>query len=313
MAKPLNERLASALTDERARLTDLQALLAEVKSERAAQAGIAAQAAADELNFALSPQDRDAAAQRTTSARREVSVLSTAIESLEAKISKRLEAESAKARTAERNAAVAERDALADRIKSEWPEIEACIISLLSDIEASDAKLRSLGIPEASAEAVARGCDPTFKHSGIVPIRRLTGIALPDFFEGTRLAWPIERPSGKHWTDLSEESRRKQVAQMHRRAEAEAADWARYAVSVGTCRVYQTTFMGKMSPHESPTRLEIYSEGLAFGDAALPPEAIHCWLRSGEVSRLRGLGLSVIDAHEPNDEVDDDYLSEAAE
>lgn len=93
---------------------------------------------------------------------------------------------------AERTAAVNERNAVAERIRKEWPVMADQIVSLFESIEASDARLAACGSQEPSAEAVARGCAANFYDHGM-PIKRLTKIQLPEL-DSVNLAWPTTAP-----------------------------------------------------------------------------------------------------------------------
>mgnify|MGYP000896417026 CR=1 FL=1 len=175
MAKPLNERIAAARSGNGVRTSDLEALIAEVETERDAAIAAAAQAHADSLNFELTEAARDEAAELAQKAGRNATALSAAIDDLTRRLAARMESDQSKARAAERDAILAERDALAGRLAQRWPEIEREVVELLSAIKANDARMQAALIHEASAEAVARGCAGNFMV-GPQAMRRLGAV-----------------------------------------------------------------------------------------------------------------------------------------
>ena len=113
MAKPLNERLTTALSNPRVRSADLESLIAEVTLERDNRTGALAQATEDSVNFGLSDDDRDAAAQRSERARREVLALGSVLEKLEDKLTSRIATEQRQASEERHTELLAERDRIA--------------------------------------------------------------------------------------------------------------------------------------------------------------------------------------------------------
>lgn len=224
MAKTVYERAASAQATDRVTISDLEALIPDLGAERERRKAAVNQATADSLNFALSTQERDEAAASAARAGRDVVALSAAIDALSAKLDAKRASASRKAREDERAAALAERDALAQIIATEWPEIEARIIELLSMVQNSDARMKSLQIYEHSAEAVARGLASGNSVSPRVPVRRLTETKLPSFADPHQLAWP--RPQ-RDWADLG----RDDLLRQRRAMQAERARWKRYIVT----------------------------------------------------------------------------------
>src|SRR5262245_42587842 len=89
--------------------------------------------------------------------------MAAAVSLLDRRVGELRGAERTAAAGAERAAALAERDALAERLRDRWPALEAELVELLSAIDASDARLKRAAPAEVSAEAIARGCDGLFR------------------------------------------------------------------------------------------------------------------------------------------------------
>lgn len=285
MAKPLNERLTTALLNPRVRSADLESLIAEVTLERDNRTGALAQATEDSVNFGLSDDDRDAAAQRSERARREVLALGSVLEKLQDKLTSRIATEQKQASEERRTELLAERDRIAEQLKDEWPALEASIVALLSAVMSNEAQMRAAGIHEANAEAVARGVPGNFSR-GPVMIRQLTKLALPSFADVAALAWPAPVKSGPHWTEMARQNRRSQAEAEQRRVAAEQAAWAEYSVSAGTIdRITEISCQGGKI-------MTVYPENMT-GAARFDSSARQCWLHASEVARLRGLGVSV--------------------
>lgn len=223
MAKPLNERIASARATDRVTITDLEALIAEATIERDRFAGIVSQATADSIRFEVSENERDEAAQKAERAKRNSLAMSAAADELAAKLTAKRASEEQRARASEKAAAIAERDALAERIRTEWPAAEALMVELLWAIKESDARLLALRLPEASAEAVARGFPGNFMRNG-VQVRRLQDARLPSFVEPCDYAWP--KPQR-----INPDLGRAQYLADKERMRAENARWQRYLVT----------------------------------------------------------------------------------
>ena len=192
MAQTLEQRLSSASQSNRINLTDLEQLIGDTVAERDAQAAQHVSASAEAVNFRLAESDRDEAAKRAERASRNAAALDGAIVELETKLRVRRESDNRASIEAERTAAVNERNAVAERIRKEWPVMAGQIVSLFESIEASDARLAACGSKEPSAEAVARGCAANFYDHGY-PIKRLTKIQLPEL-DSVNLAWPTTAP-----------------------------------------------------------------------------------------------------------------------
>ena len=226
MAKTLHDRIASARTTDRITITDLEAVIAEATAERDRLTGTLNQATADSIRFELSEEDRDEAATVADRAKRNALAMSAAINELTAKLSAKRSSDEQRAKKAERDAVIAERDELAKIIRDEWPALEARMVGLLQAVKDNDAKMAAYRIFEASAEAVARGVPGSFRAAGS-PIRRLTETKLPSFAYGQHLAWPSIKP-------VNLDASRDIMLRDKERMRDEDSRWARYIVSPPT-------------------------------------------------------------------------------
>lgn len=223
MAKPLHERIISARTTDRVTITDLESLLVEVSAERDRFANILAQATADSIRFELSEEDRDEAATTADRAKRNSLAMSAALDELTAKLTAKRSSDEQRAKKAERDGVIAERDALATIIRNEWPDLEARMVGLLHAIKENDAKMAGLRVFEPSAEAIARGLPGNFGGAA-GSYRRLIETKLPSFAEARNLAWPAPKP-------MNLDAARDAMLADKRRMHAEEAKWKRYIVT----------------------------------------------------------------------------------
>lgn len=255
MAKPLNERIASARATDRVTITDLDALITEASSERDRLASIVAQETTESIRFELTEDDREIAAAKAERAKRSHAAICAAIDELTEKLAAKRQNENRKAVEAERDALKAERDALAERLRNEWPEIEAKIVELLTEIKLNDERLSTTfgGLIEPSAEAVARKVPGNF-WNGASQVRRLTEIRLPSF-NGTDLAWPPRQGIN---LDRSHQAYLKQREAML----AERARWKRYVVEPGVDgeRVIIETQAGQREIYRNPVIAKLTEE-----------------------------------------------------
>ncbi|NML94739.1 hypothetical protein [Novosphingobium olei] len=289
MAKPFHQRLATALSSDDSRLSDIEALIAEAEAERTRQAGIVAQAASDSVNFSLSIEDRDDAAARGERARREATALGNALDQLRAKRTAKEASEGRLAAVELRERLISERDEIAARLRREWPEIETAIVTLLSAVTENEAAMRAASIFEDNAEAVARGCPGNFAR-GALHIRQLTKLALPSFTDERELAWPVPvKSKGPHWTEQARQSRIDQLAAARTRAAAAEAPWAEYDLSSGTCdRITEVSC--RASRGGGDTVLTMHP----VDPSGFYRNPVHrCWLRPADVARARRLGMVV--------------------
>lgn len=227
MAKPLSERIASARSTDRITIKDLENLISDAELERDRLGSVVQQETAESIRFELTEEDRDEAATRADRAKRSHAAISAAIEELAAKLEAKRDSDNQRAQEAKRAAIRADRDALAERLRNEWPEIEAKIVELLSAVKSNDTQLAAVfgGLTESSSEAVARGLPGNF-YNGVSHARRLTELKLP-CFSGSDLAWPQpEAPK----PDLS----REHYLQQRKTMLEERARWKRYVVRPGS-------------------------------------------------------------------------------
>lgn len=285
MAKPLNERLTRALTNAAIRSTELEVLIEEANAEIERLTGAMAQANADAINLGLSDDDRDAAATSADRARRDVLALGKAVESLETKLAARVASDERQATAARRTALLEERDEIADRLRKEWPALESAIVALLSAVTDNAARMRADGIHEPDAEAVARGLPGNFAR-GPIQFRQLTKLALPSFAAAQELAWPAPVRAGKHFSELAEDVRRKQIEAQRRRDAAEAAAWADYSIAAGKIdRITEVSCHGGAVMTVYPADMT----GAVWFDSSARTARLH----ANEAARLRRLGMAV--------------------
>ncbi|GGC23053.1 hypothetical protein GCM10011371_08440 [Novosphingobium marinum] len=299
MAKSIGERVNSALTEPRTRAADIEALIPEVTAERDRLAALAEQASGDAVNFGLGESDRDEASAKADKARREAEMLCRAIDQLGDRLGEKLASETRKTKERERADVIAERDALAARLRSEWPEIEAKIVELLTAVRANDERMRAAGVYEASAEAEARGCDGMFRV-GVSSVRRLTEMKLPSFDRLAELAWPPPARIDSYALDL-EDIRAKQLEAAEKARLAELASWKPHRFTTGFAHQsgHYIEVKTKLDPSEpTPTVVPIYNTRRVHED---PAETYEYLITAATAERLRGLGFTVerIDALGP--------------
>src|SRR5690606_13351918 len=111
----ITARAAALLGKAGGRTTDLEALIAEAESALAQLQEASAQAAAESVDFNLSEADREEAAAKAERDRRNATTIAAARDALNERLSERRSQEKTKAIEAERAAALAERDALAQQ------------------------------------------------------------------------------------------------------------------------------------------------------------------------------------------------------
>ncbi|WP_321323778.1 hypothetical protein [uncultured Parasphingorhabdus sp.] len=190
MAKPLEARIASAIESNRVTTTNLSAIIDEIGIERDQALARHEAASAESVNFALNETDRDDAALQADRASRSIRAFENALEILRPKLAAKQDSDSAKARKKALDDALAARDALADKLRVEWPEALGKLTSLLSEITINDRLMASVGRPLDGAEAKARGIPGNFYRPGIsTPVERLTKMKIPAW-DGKGLAWP---------------------------------------------------------------------------------------------------------------------------
>jgi len=188
MAKNLAERIASARSTDRVTIKDLDQLIADATAERERLSAAAVTASGESVDFALSDADRDGAAVKAERYSRTARALDGAISELTEKAEAKRNSEARRAHDALIADIRAERVALVDRIRDEWPEIATRAVDLFVAIEANDARMKAAGIHDQSAEAEARGCTGLF-CVGLQPVARITELRIPALKGGEDL-WP---------------------------------------------------------------------------------------------------------------------------
>lgn len=236
MAKSLSERLASASASDRTNLTDLEKLIADTIAERDAQSAQHVKASAEAVNFRLSEQDREDAAKLAGSAGRNAAALDAAIAELESKLQTRREADKRASIESERNAALAERDALAERFRSEWPVIIERLTALLEAVERNEDRNKACGLNVANAEAHARDIPGNWYRNGC-PISQFTKIKIPNW-DGNGLIWPAPAP---HFNMAASIAEHQALVKAETAANAPRYIWHRAKVTHGSA----TPFKGK--------------------------------------------------------------------
>lgn len=264
MAKSLAERLAAAKSNDRIRIADLETLIEEATAERDRLVAAAERHDEDSINYALSDDDREEASRLASHYQRTARGLSNEIDGLAVRLEEARDTDRQRARETERLAAIGERDALAARLKSEWPALEYAIIELLQAINANDARLQSSAPGEESAEAVARGLPGNFWRNGVV-LRRLKEVKLPSFAEPNHLAWP--KPDRFNW-ELANNGAARRAMQAER--EAENRRWARYMVQApqdGTRTIVESR-TGMIPMHLNVVEAVMTAEGVKDAQAS---------------------------------------------
>lgn len=238
MAQTLEERLASASQSNRINLTDLAQLIADATIERDVQAALHVSQSASAVNFRLAEADRDEAAKGAEKAARNAAMLDAAIADLGDKLQARRETDKRATAEAERKEALADRDALAERIKAEWPLLVDQMTALFDAVQSNDARMKAAGLYDSSAEAVARGCDGMFRY-GVNQVRRMVEMQVPQL--GTyELAWP--RPQRAFTPDIAAIKADQRRAMADSLASAPVFAWYRATVTNGFGNRYRGKF-----------------------------------------------------------------------
>lgn len=257
MANTLSERLASF--NVRSRTSDLEQLIVDVKAERDAQAAQHVGYRADALNFKLAEADRDEAAQKAERADRNAKALAAELEGLEAILLERRQNEKTAAIENQRKAVLAERDALAERIKTEWPALSEGMMALFDAIEANEAQLRAVGLGGDNAEAIARGLPGNWYHNG-VPVKQFTKMQIPDW-SGKQLAWPRPTPVFDHGAVMKQQRQLQMESAAKAAAQPSPYIWHRAKVSNGRPNSFRAKFrdgstgVGQISNGESDIQI----------------------------------------------------------
>lgn len=183
------ERAARAIADESFRVAHFPPLIAEGQQVAEQLHATIEQAIADSIDFSLSEDDREEAATLADRSRRQFATVVSAIEALEAKYAERQASEKGARIEAERQAAIAERDELAERFRVIVPQAVAALTELFGLVEANAQRLAKAGVRAPDAEATARGLKGYFNGG---PIDRFTQLKIPAW-SGKGRAWPLQR------------------------------------------------------------------------------------------------------------------------
>lgn len=220
MAKSLQERIASARSTDRVTIETLTALIADVTAERERLAAAHIRASTESVDFILAQADRDDAAANAERYSRDVTALATVIEELDAKLAAKRESESHKAAEAERAAAIAERDVLADLFREVVPDCVSKLTALFAAVDENVERLKACRVNEPDAECVARGIKQVLGYADEPYLFRKLKIPR---WNGPGRAWPQTEGFDP---DYGRAQRIAAFEAMH----AEEARWATYLV-----------------------------------------------------------------------------------
>lgn len=225
MAKSLAERITSAKSTDRVTITDLETLIADATAERDRLLALSAKHDAESIDFALSDEDREEAAQLANHYQRTARGLANEIDALKKQLEEKRESDSRKAAEAEKQAAIDERDALAVEFMEFYRPFLQQAAALNSRIDANATRLASLRLHELNAEAKARGLDVN-GYKGPSMAELVMKMKMPDL-DGPGRIWPA--PAANPMA-LANESSARQMARMRDDQARENARWARYMV-----------------------------------------------------------------------------------
>lgn len=291
MAGNLVERLKAALSP-RARVTDTEKLLSDLKAEQARLTIAREQAAAESVDFALSEDDREDAAAKAGRLDRTIKGLDAEIAKVAALLEERRSDEARRAREAEKQAALTERDEIAARFAERVPAITAEMIELLKAVNANAERMKLAGLYEPNAELMARGI-PSGQVQ-MTQILRFTEMKIPAWASYDR-AWPISKAEalGAMVPDLRAQMlQQREAAERKRAAEAEAK--AKFAREHGR---YEIT----AEPNSSYDNVTRIPRELVIGDV---PAAIGPWQRvqpiisheiAAKLAKVPGLKVTRLD------------------
>lgn len=199
-------RIAKALKDDRASSATLYDLAADAQRASALAGLDATNARQRALDPGLLPDEVDVALKEKSQAEFDAERIEAARIALEARAADKAERETAASQKAGYDAAVAERDRVAKRLKEEYPALQKALVDLLSDLALCNetVDLANKHRPEGSgviqrAEGRARGFhDRDEMQDGGAPynleIARLSQMVLPEFDDPKILAWPARWP-----------------------------------------------------------------------------------------------------------------------
>lgn len=257
MAKTLAERLIAAKSP-RARLSDNEQLLADLKAERDRLTDARDQAAGESIDFALSDADRDEAATKAGRYERTAKGIEAEVAGLAALIEERRDEEAVAKAEAERVATLAERDQLAEQFREAVPRLTGELIALFAAVKANRARMQANRLNLPCAEAVARNVPQFLEIAG--QAARFLDMRIPRF-EGEGRAWPPSETVDLRMLDVGAQIRRARKAAEKREAEkAKAA--AELAASHGVYRL--STQWADYTPVDIPAALRERAPILPF-------------------------------------------------
>jgi hypothetical protein len=266
MAQNLMERLKAAVSP-RARVADTATLLDDLKAERDRLTVARDQASAESIDFALSEDDRDAAAAKAGRLDRTIKGLEAEIVKVAALLEERRSDDARKAREAEKRAALTERDEIAARFAERVPAMITELTGMLAEIKANADRMKLAGVYEADAELTARGI-PATGHVQMTPVARFIEMKIPEWASHGR-SWPVpERNTAVGFDYGAQMQRAREERARIEREKAEAA--AKFAAEHGT---YEVTVTSGPGMYDGALRLP---EELVSGNI---PAAIGPWER----------------------------------
>ncbi|XAP76988.1 hypothetical protein ABC955_10330 [Citromicrobium bathyomarinum] len=190
MAKSLKERIASARSTDRVTIETLEQLVGDIEAERERLSAAHERASAESIDYALGEDDRDDAAAKAAKYARDIAGLAQIIPELADKLERKRESDTQRAKRAEAQSALQERDEIAARFAERVPAITAELIELIQAVNANAERMRLAGVYEANAEWHARGI-PGNGMIGVSHVEPFVKIKIPNF-DGPGRAWPID-------------------------------------------------------------------------------------------------------------------------
>lgn len=264
MAQNLQQRLIAAKSS-RARITDNEALLADLGLEIERLGKARDVAAGESIDFALSDEDRDEAAEKAARLDRTIKALEVEIGEVNANTERRKGEDARKAADAEKRAILTERDEIAARFAERVPVMMAELTELLSEVSANADRLKRAGIYEADAEIVARGI-PANGRVHATPVMRFIEMKIPEWASHGR-TWPVPERNPAASYDYGADLMRSREAEASRREQQKEAA-AKFAKEHGT---YRITVESSIT---DPDRIVRIPDHLATGNI---PAALGCW------------------------------------
>jgi hypothetical protein len=270
MARNLQERLATAKSS-RARISDNETLIVDLKAEQQRLGVAREQAAAESVDFALSEEDRDEAAAKAGRLDRTIKALDREIAEVAALTEERRNDDARKAAEAEKRAALTERNEIAARFAERIPALTAEMIEIFKAVKANADRMRAAGVYEANAEFHARGIPGNGLIGGISPAMVYAEMKVPEF-RGAGRAWPIDydRALIDRGAELTHRARLDAFERADREREDKAKAAEEYRRTHGR---YEITVESSV---EEPEAIVHFPAELVTGSI---PAALGCWDR----------------------------------